>query len=63
MYKMPRTAPYLETLINPLLRRKLCSSSFFLVSIADPDNTHILNFLVQVFFLVMRDMNRDRVTK
>lgn len=63
MYNLPRAAPHLETLANPLLEEKSCSSSFFLMSIVDSHNTHILNLLIEVIFLVMRDMNGDRVTK
>lgn len=33
------------------------------MTVVDSYNAHILNLSIKVIFLVMRDMDRDRVTK
>lgn len=33
------------------------------MSIVDSYNTHVLNLLIEVIFLVVRDVNRNRVTE
>lgn len=61
--KVSCVPPHLNRSVSTLLEREPCSSSLFMISIIDSHKTHILNFLVEIIFLVMRDVNRDRVTE
>lgn len=60
---MSRDALHPYKSVNTLLGGEPCSSSLFVMSVVDSHKTHILNFLVEIIFLVVRDVDRNRVTE